>query len=97
MLDIGTGTGLLAMMAVRSGADKATACEVSDIIFFEKIHNNSDLRCDLLILSLFYLNQAFEPITKVAGEIVKKNGFSDKISVIGKRSTELTVGKGKLI
>ena len=31
MLDIGTGTGLLAMMAVRSGADKATACEVSDI------------------------------------------------------------------
>lgn len=29
MLDIGTGTGLLAMMAVKSGADKATACEVS--------------------------------------------------------------------
>lgn len=29
MLDIGTGTGLLAMMAVRSGADRATACEVS--------------------------------------------------------------------
>ena len=28
MLDIGTGTGLLAMMAVRSGADGATACEV---------------------------------------------------------------------
>lgn len=38
MLDIGTGTGLLAMMAVRSGADKATACEVSVIIFFDKIH-----------------------------------------------------------
>jgi len=31
MLDIGTGTGLLAMMAVRSGADKATACEVSEL------------------------------------------------------------------
>ena len=29
MLDIGTGTGLLAMMAVRSGADGSTACEVS--------------------------------------------------------------------
>lgn len=28
MLDIGTGTGLLAMMAVQSGADRATACEV---------------------------------------------------------------------
>ena len=50
----------------------------------------------VFILSLFYLSQAFEPIAKVAGEIVKKNGFSDKISVIGKRSTELTVGKGKL-
>lgn len=57
-----------------------------------------DVTCSVLfILSLFYLNQAFEPIAKVAGEIVKKNGFSDKISVIGKRSTELTVGKGKLI
>ena len=50
----------------------------------------------VVILSLFYLSQAFEPIAKVASEIVKKNGFSDKISVIGKRSTELTVGKGKL-
>lgn len=29
MLDIGTGTGLLAMMSIKSGADKATACEVS--------------------------------------------------------------------
>ena len=29
MLDIGTGTGLLAMMAVQSGADRATACAVS--------------------------------------------------------------------
>ena len=57
-----------------------------------------DVTCSVLfILSLFYLNQAFEPIAKVAGEIIKKNGFSDKISVIGKRSTELTVGKGKLI
>jgi protein arginine N-methyltransferase 7 len=28
MLDIGTGSGLLAMMAITSGADTATACEV---------------------------------------------------------------------
>lgn len=27
MLDIGTGTGLLSMMAVHAGADRVTACE----------------------------------------------------------------------
>ncbi|XP_029200545.2 protein arginine N-methyltransferase 7-like isoform X1 [Acropora millepora] len=59
MLDIGTGTGLLAMMAVRSGADGATACE------------------------------AFGPIANVAKKIVAKNGFGEKISVIGKCSTDL--------
>ena len=36
MLDIGTGTGLLAMMAVKSGADRATACEVRDFITMNK-------------------------------------------------------------
>ena len=29
VLDIGTGTGLLSMMAVKHGADRVVACEVS--------------------------------------------------------------------
>ncbi|XP_041375692.1 protein arginine N-methyltransferase 7-like isoform X2 [Gigantopelta aegis] len=62
VLDIGTGTGLLSMMAVRAGADKVTACE------------------------------AFKPMAQCAGEIIKKNGCEEKITLIPKRSTELTVG-----
>ncbi len=34
----------------------------------------------------------FEPITKCAQNIINKNGFSDRIKVIAKRSNELTVG-----
>ena len=30
VLDIGTGTGLLAMMAAKAGAKKVTACEVNE-------------------------------------------------------------------
>lgn len=63
VLDIGTGTGLLSMMAARNGADKIIACE------------------------------AFKPMSQCAISILKLNGFSHKIKVIPKRSTELTVGK----
>ncbi|XP_075995508.1 protein arginine N-methyltransferase 7 [Genypterus blacodes] len=62
VLDIGTGTGLLSMMAVSAGADLCYAVEV------------------------------FRPTAEAARCIVEKNGFSDKIKIINKHSTEVTVG-----
>ncbi|NXT04401.1 ANM7 methyltransferase, partial [Prunella fulvescens] len=62
VLDIGTGTGLLSMMAASAGADFCYAIEV------------------------------FKPMANAAVKIVQKNGFSDKIKVINKHSTEVTVG-----
>ncbi|ELW50360.1 Protein arginine N-methyltransferase 7 [Tupaia chinensis] len=68
VLDIGTGTGLLSMMAVTVGADFCYAIEVS------------------------YPLQVFKPMADAAVKIVEKNGFSDKIKVINKHSTEVTIG-----
>lgn len=62
VLDIGTGTGLLSMMALTAGADFCYAVEV------------------------------FKPMAEAAGCIVKRNGFSDKVKIINKHSTEVTVG-----
>ncbi|KAK7915358.1 hypothetical protein WMY93_011119 [Mugilogobius chulae] len=62
VLDIGTGTGLLSMMAVTAGADFCYAVEV------------------------------FKPMAEAARCIVDKNGFANKIKIINKHSTEVTVG-----
>ncbi|XP_078684799.1 protein arginine N-methyltransferase 7-like [Branchiostoma floridae x Branchiostoma belcheri] len=64
VLDIGTGSGLLSMLAAQAGADRVTACE------------------------------CFKPMAGAAKKIVQINGFSDKIKVIAKRSTEMTAGPG---
>ncbi|CAL8262622.1 unnamed protein product [Merluccius merluccius] len=62
VLDIGTGTGLLSMMALTAGADFCYAIEV------------------------------FKPMAEAAKCIVEKNGFSDRMKIINKHSTEVTVG-----
>ncbi|KAI5637866.1 protein arginine N-methyltransferase 7 [Phthorimaea operculella] len=63
VLDIGTGTGLLSIMAACAGADSIVACE------------------------------AFKPMAECCLKILQHNGVDDKITVIPKRSTELTVGE----
>ena len=63
VLEIGTGSGILSMMAVDAGAEKVISCETS------------------------------LPIAKAAKEILINNGFSNRVNVVNKKSTELTIGK----
>ncbi len=62
VLEIGTGSGLLSMMAARAGAGRVTTCEMVEVI------------------------------AETAVEIVRRNGYADRITVIPKASTELVVG-----
>lgn len=65
VLDIGTGTGLLSMMAASLGADTIVACE------------------------------EFRPMAECAERVIRENGYWEKIKLVRKRSTELTVGPGR--
>lgn len=62
VLEIGTGAGMLAMMAARAGAEKVVTCEVHPVA------------------------------AAMARELVARNGFADRISVVAKRSQDLIVG-----
>jgi type II protein arginine methyltransferase len=62
VLEIGTGSGLLAMMAARAGARRVTTCE------------------------------QVEAIAETAAEIVRRNGYGERVRVIAKHSTKLAVG-----
>lgn len=61
VLEIGTGAGLLALLAARAGAEVIT-CESNPVI------------------------------AAAAREIVARNGFSDRVTVVCKRSTDLRIG-----
>lgn len=63
VLEIGTGSALVAMMAARAGAEHVYTCEMH------------------------------KPLVDVARETVELNGYSDKVTVIGKKSTDLVVGQ----
>ncbi|MDY0881393.1 tetratricopeptide repeat protein [Dongia soli] len=62
VLEIGTGSGLVSMMAARAGAGQVVTCEV------------------------------LPALAEAAVETVARNGFSDRIKVIPKKSTQLEVG-----
>lgn len=63
VLDIGAGTGLFAMLAVRAGASHVVACERDP------------------------------QVARVAAEIVARNGFADRITVLPIDSRELDLGE----
>jgi protein arginine N-methyltransferase 7 len=67
VLDIGTGTGLLSMMAASA------------------LNETTNASCSLRITAC----EVFQPMAKIAKKCIEKNGLSDCIHVIDKRSTEL--------
>ncbi len=63
VFEIGTGSGLLSMMAARAGAKHVYTCERN------------------------------LPIRNIATEIIRKNGYADKITVLNSWSTSVQVGR----
>lgn len=63
VLEIGTGSGILSMMAARAGAERVTTCEVNPAL------------------------------ADVARRIVAANGYGERIAVVGRKSTQVEVGR----
>jgi type III protein arginine methyltransferase len=62
VLEIGAGTGILAMMAARAGAARVASCETNPAV------------------------------AAAAKEIVRLNGYSERVKIIAKHSSKLAVG-----
>lgn len=63
VLEIGTGSGLVAMMAARAGAERVVSCEVLPVM------------------------------ADIAREVVAKNGLSERVTILTRKSTQLAVGE----
>jgi len=63
VLEIGTGSGLVAMMAARAGAGHVYTCEMN------------------------------APLVDVARDTIALNGYANRVTVIGKKSTDLHIGE----
>lgn len=62
ILDIGTGAGMLSMLAARAGFERVYSCEM------------------------------VPAVAAAANDVIARNRLADRITVIGKRSNDLTVG-----
>ncbi len=81
MLDIGTGTGLLAMLAARH-----MITHTSDVTTKADVTTSDPghvLGCEV-----------YHPMANMARRIVQENGLGDYVTVIDTRSTDLHVGPG---
>ena len=63
VLDVGTGSGLLAMIAGRAGAATVTGCEMSPAV------------------------------AEAARQVIADNGYTERIAVVDKKSTALSIGE----
>lgn len=79
VLDIGTGTGLLAMMAATTPTKTA-----SDNDGAGPARQPS---CDVQVTAC----EVFQPMVAIARASIKRNNLADKVSVVPKRSTDMTV------
>ena len=83
MLDIGTGCGLLAMMAASAGADEVYACEVN---IKKKLSEGIDANFMCAYLNLLLLRLLCTSIQRKNTALKKELNFKIKFKLISYRS-----------